>query len=215
VVGERVVSPQVCLGQLAEDLSVLDLVIAIDSALQGKLCTVDEITAVLRPRQRGLPRLQQALPLCDGRSESPWETILRVLLISSGVCVQPQAKIVDDVGKVIASADLRICGTRRLSEYDGGTHRERERHQEDLAREKALVRARWERFGYTAKEVLQNPAQVLRDAEDALGWPHDGTRLVTWRHLVAESSLSPLGRSLLARRLQRFDRPLRGRKPRS
>jgi very-short-patch-repair endonuclease len=215
VAAECVVSPQVCLAQLAEDLSVLDLTIAIDSALHQKLCTMDDITTAARPRQRGLPRLHRALELCDGRSESPWETVLRVLLSSSGVSVTPQAKIEDDAGHEIGWADLRIDGTRRLAEYDGEVHRERERHQLDLSREKALARADWERYGYTAKEILQNPLQVLRDAEQALGWSPDPNRLATWRVLVDESSFAPYGRSLLAKRLQRFNRPLRGRKPRT
>jgi very-short-patch-repair endonuclease len=211
--GEQVVSPQVCLAQLAEDLSTLDLTIAIDSTLQQKLCTADDITNAVRRRQRGLPRLRRALELCDGRSESPWETVLRILLSSSGVAVTPQAKIEDDAGNEIGWADLRVDGTRRLAEYDGEVHRARERHQRDLGREKALARADWDRYGYTAKEILQNPLQVLHDAEQALGWAPDPSRLATWRVLVHDSSLSPHGRSLLAKRLQRFSRPRRLRRP--
>jgi hypothetical protein len=210
--GVAAVPPEVCVGQLAEDLSLVDLVIAIDSALQRKLCTTADITASLRSRQRGLPNLRQALALCDGRSESPWETVLRLLHVTAGFEVDPQADIRHDDGGFIARADLRIRGTRRLPEYDGAGHREREQHRLDLAREKALAREHWERYGYVAKEILGEPERVIRDAEQALGLPHDGGRLATWCHLVGQSSLTPEGWVRLLRRLHRFNRPLRGRK---
>ncbi len=208
-----VVPAEVCLGQLAEDLCVLDQVIAVDAALHMRLCGVADIEAAMRPRQRGLPMLRRSLALCDGRSESPWETVLRVLHVTAGIDVQPQAKIKDGEGRVYAHADLRIRGTRRLPEYDGAGHREREKHQADLAREKSLARERWDRYGYTAQEILGNPVRVLRDAEESLGWAHDPARLTVWRQLVRESSFSPGGRALLARRLQRFNRALYGGHP--
>lgn len=205
------VPPEVCLGQLAEDLSLLDLVIAIDSALYGGLCTVAGIERAIRSRQRGLPRLRRALALCDGRSESPWETVLRVLHVVCGIAVEPQYRVVDSHGAMVARADLRICGTSRLPEYDGAEHRTRLRQQADLAREKALSRLGYERYGYIAKEILENPWQVLRDAERALGLPSTSDRIKQWWPVLGESSLSAAGRRRLLRRLHRFDRPLRGR----
>lgn len=44
------VTPEVCLAQLAEDLRLIDLVVAIDSALHLKLCTVDSILDAVRAR---------------------------------------------------------------------------------------------------------------------------------------------------------------------
>ena len=184
-------------GQPAEDLSLIDLVIALDNGLQRRLCSVASLEDSIRSRQRGLPRLRQALALCDGRSESPWETILRLLHVTCGIVVEPQATILDQHAAFIARADLRIRGTRRLPEYDGAVHRKRNQHQADLIREKALSREGWERYGYVAKEILGNPERVLRDAEEALGLPHDLRRLAGWRPLVAESSLSPEGRARL------------------
>jgi very-short-patch-repair endonuclease len=209
--GVDVVAPALCLGQLAEDLRLIDLVIAIDSALHLGLCSVADIIDSLRRRQRGLPMLRQALNLCNAQSESPWESILRLLLVTSGIEVEVQPIINDDLGEFIARADLRIKGTRRLSEYDGASHRDREQHQADLAREKALARSGWERFGYIAREILEEPAQIVRDAEIVLGLPPDPERVGTWLALAEQSSLTSAGRRRLARRLHRFDRPLRGR----
>lgn len=209
--GVPCVPPAVCLGELAEDLGVLDLVIAIDCALQRGLCTVDDILRSLRTRQRGLPRLRQALALVDGRSESAWETILRVLHVICGIPVQPQYKLRDAGGSVVARGDLWIRGTRRLSEYDGADHRDARQHEVDLAREKALQRLDFERYGYIAREIRQQPGQILRDAELALGWPHSQTRIKHWWPIFEGSSLSEEGWRRLLRRLHRFNRPLRGR----
>lgn len=209
--GIACVPPEVCLGQLAEDLSTLDLVVAIDGALHAELCSVEDIERQIRSRQRGLPRLRRALALCDERSESAWETVLRLLHVAGGIAVEPQYLVRDSAGTIFARADLRIRGTRRLPEYDGAEHRTRLRQQEDLARDKALSRLGYERYGYIAKEIVQNPALVLRDAEQALGWPHSPDRVKPWWPVLIESSLSPSGRRRLLRRLHRFDRPLRGR----
>lgn len=203
--GFPVVSPQVCLGQLAEDFSVLDLTIAIDSALHHRLCSIIDIESAIRARQRGLPRLRRALALCDPRSESPWETILRLIHVSADIEVEPQAKIRDEFGDVMARADLRIKGTCRLAEYDGAVHRERGQHESDLRRDKRLSRLGVERYGYIATELVNNPQQIIRDAEKALGLPHDPTRVLAWNELAHPSTLTRDGRRRLMHRLHRFD----------
>ena len=119
--GLSVVRPAVCLGQLAEDLSLLDLIVAIDGALHARLTTRCEIEASIRRRQRGLPRLRQALMFCDDRSESPWETILRLLHVWSHIEVEPQHVIRSADGEPLARADLliswdhEVVGVRRCS----------------------------------------------------------------------------------------------------
>lgn len=203
--GLPAVSPALCVGQLAEDLSVLDLTVAIDSLLHQQLCTVADIRRAIRSRQRGLPRLRRAIDLCDPRSESPWETILRLLHVSTGIAVTPQVLIEDAYGRIVARADLLIDGTRRLAEYDGAVHRDREQHHDDLRREKELHRLGYERFGYVASEILERPHDVIRDAEHALGRPHDPRRLVDWLELSSPSSLTSDGIRRLTHRLHRFD----------
>lgn len=209
--GVPVTAPAVCLGQLAEDLAVADLVVAIDGAVQRGLCTVDDIYAAVRARQRGLPRLRRALELVDGRSESRWESYLRLMHVSAGIRVRPQKLIVDEQGRFVARADLWIEGTSRLPEFDGAHHRVREQHQEDLRREKQLARLGWERYGYVASEVMHRPERIIDDAEAALGLPHDPRRMVAWITIAQQSVLTRDGRFRLLRRLHRFNRPLRGR----
>jgi very-short-patch-repair endonuclease len=165
----RVAAPAWTIAELAEQLSLVDLVIAIDSVLHGGHATMSELAGAVVPRRRGVRRLRQALTLADGRAESPWETVLRLLHRLAGVDVEPQYEVTDEHGRFVARADLWVRGTTRLPECDGAGHRDRGQHQADLAREKALARAGFERFGYVAREILADPGRIIRDADAARG----------------------------------------------
>jgi len=82
--GLPVLSVPRVLGQLAEDLSLLDLVVAIDCALQHRWCSESDIFAAVVARQRGIRMLRAAMPFADGRSESVWETVLRLFHVLCG-----------------------------------------------------------------------------------------------------------------------------------
>lgn len=192
--------------ELAEHLSLIDLVIVIDCALHRSEVTVASIRATMRKGRRGVRILRRALDRCDRRSESPWETALRLLFELSGIQVEPQVVLRDKDGQFVARADLLIRGTNRLAEYDGAVHRDRAQHRTDLSREKACVRLGFERFGYTAIEIDRNPGLIIADAEAALGLRHDPRRLKAWQHEYAASALSTNGRRALIQRLARFAR---------
>jgi hypothetical protein len=202
----RIAAAPAIVAQLAQDLSLLDLIPVIDSAVYSGDTTVQQIAESLRPYQRGAPMLRRALRYVDGRAESWWESILRLLHVWSGIDVEPQYWVRDDWDDVIARGDLWIVGTRRLHEYDGGVHDEQKVRERDLGRDKALGRIDWERYGYIARDIVRGPEHIVRDAETALGLPHRPERLKRWRAEVARSTLSPAGRRRLARRLDRFDR---------
>ncbi|MDN5853563.1 MAG: hypothetical protein L0K86_12095 [Actinomycetia bacterium] len=207
VAGLPIASAEWTILELAEDLSLIDLVVVIDSALQLDDCTVESLRRAIVPGRRGVKRLRRALELADGRSESPWETILRLVHVLSGIDdVEPQAKLRDQTGTVVARADLRLGATRRLSEYDGAAHRDGPQHRRDLRREKLLLRLGFERYGYTAVEIHQEAQRILLDAEEALGIAHDPTRIRGWLAEYRLSTLSATGRHRLATRMQRFTR---------
>jgi hypothetical protein len=190
--------------QLAQDLSLLDLIAVLDSALHVGDTTPEAIEASIRPHQRGGAKLRRALAYADGRAESWWETPLRLLHVWSGIEVEPQYRVYDDWGAFIARGDLWIVGTKRLHEYDGGHHDRPETRHDDLARDKALARIEWERYGYIARNLVRGPERILRDAEDALGLLHRPQRLKRWHAEAARSTLSPAGRAALDRRLRRY-----------
>ncbi|SEQ35403.1 hypothetical protein SAMN05421756_103222 [Microlunatus flavus] len=192
--GLRLATPAETLLSCAADLHVLDLVPLGDSALRLGHCTLDELWAATRARRRGTPMLRTVLPLLDGRSESAWESVLRVLHVTADVEVEPQREIVTASGAFVARADLWLVGTRRIHEYDGADHRDPETHRADLARERRLVDERWERCGYTAREVLRRGGDIIAAADAALGRPWVPARLESWRGLVARSLYGSLGR---------------------
>ncbi|MEJ7757746.1 MAG: hypothetical protein WKF83_17000 [Nocardioidaceae bacterium] len=89
--------------------------------------------------------------------------------------VQPQAGVLDGTGAVVARADLLLTGTRRIHEYDGAVHRTADQHGADLPRDKILARLGYERYGYTAAEIVSRPARIVADAEAAQGLLSDRT----------------------------------------
>ena len=204
--GIAIASPAWTIVELAEHLSLIDLVVVIDHALHQRQTTLDAIRATMVKGRRGVRVLRRAMTLADARSESPWESILRLVHVLSGIAVIPQHRVLNAAGMVVARGDLGIAGTNRLAEYDGADHRDREQHRRDLRREKILARLSFERYGYTAVEILEHPADVIADACDALGVAFDERRIRPWLEEVAKCSLSASGRRALTQWLRRFDR---------
>jgi very-short-patch-repair endonuclease len=182
-------------------LGILDLVVLIDAALHLGLCTVDDVRTAAAHRRKGAPALRAALAAADARSESPWETLLRLLHLVLGVDVTPQVRIFDSTGRFVARADLLLEGTRTIHEYDGADHRTADQHRRDLDRDRRLVGADHVRRGYTSDVVLRRPVLVLRDCELALGRRLPSAGLQTWNGLLATSLFTPAGARAVHRRI--------------
>lgn len=191
--------PEVLLA-CARELGLIDVVVLIDSALRLGRCTREEIESVARRRRRGAPLLRHALTLSDGRAESPWETLLRLLHWACDVPVEPQAVIRDASGAFVARADLLIVGTVTLQEYDGADHLERGQYGRDRRRDSRIAAAGHVRHGYVKDEVLAKPLVILRAADAALGRKHDPARVRAWHALLRESLFSEAGAAALMAR---------------
>jgi very-short-patch-repair endonuclease len=185
----------------ARDLRLLDLVVLVDAALHSGSCSEADLEALSRQRRRGAPMLRRALRLADGRSESAWESMLRMLHSACKVPVQAQHEVYDEHGGFVARGDLLIEGTRTLHEYDGDHHLSRSRQRQDLARQRRLGNAGWVRRGYTAYEVIRQPTTVLRDADASMGRPHRPERVRRWRDLLSDSLFTASGQWGLRTRL--------------
>jgi len=192
--GIRVASAAETLLAVARDLGVLDLVIIGDSALHQGACTIDQLSTAAAGRRRGAPRLRTVIPLLEERSESPWESILRLLHWAADLEVKPQKKIYDEWGRFVARADLWVVGTRRVHEYDGEVHRDQEAHRADLARERRLVEIDWQRIGFTSPQLLYEGGSIIAGLDRLLGRSWDPSRLARWHALLDESVLRPAGR---------------------
>ena len=120
-------------------------VVIADAALQRELVTVDELIGavdrVAHPQHRRA--LLQMLDRVDGRSRSPKETQVRLILIDGGLpAPEPNWPLRGDDGRVIALGDLVYRRHLIWLEYDGfGSHGRREAFRYDRTRER-LIRAR-------------------------------------------------------------------------
>ena len=83
--GLRITTGAETLLAAARDLGLLDLVILGDSALHLGHCTLKELQLTATQRRRGAPQLRATLPLLDQRSESPRESVMRVLHVAAGI----------------------------------------------------------------------------------------------------------------------------------
>jgi len=182
-------------------LRLLDVVVLTDAALHSGSCATDDIYEILGGRRRGSPVLRRALELADGRSESAWESMLRVLHVVCDVPVRPQRVLYDESGGFVARGDLHLLGTKTFHEYDGAEHRRKPRHRKDLARERRIGNEVWLRRGYTDVEVLSQAVSILRDADLSLGRPHRPERVRAWHALLADSLFTPGGRERSRQRL--------------
>ncbi|HEY5820426.1 MAG TPA: hypothetical protein VIT20_00530 [Propionibacteriaceae bacterium] len=205
--GVRVTSGAETLLAASRDLGLIDLAILADSALRLGHTTITELQVAAAQRRRGAPMLRELIPLLDQRSESPWESVMRVLHKAAEIEVTPQHVITDDDGQFVARADLWLVGTRRIHEYDGAIHRERNVHRSDLNRDRRLIGSNWERMGFTAPELLHDGAAVISSADQALGRRWDHNRLTRWRSLVAASLFSPSGQTRVLSRWGRTEPP--------
>jgi hypothetical protein len=199
--GVRVTTAAETVLALARDLCLLDLVVVGDAALRSGDVTVGELVGAARQRRRGSPLLRKAIPLMDGRAESIYEGLLRMLHRSCGIAVVPQSTVVDESGSFVARADLRLVGTTRLAEYDGSDHLDRARQRRDLRRLARIEDAGHDRRGYTKEDVLLGGVGILRDADRALGRPFDPRRIDPWHALLRESLFSGQGQARLMARL--------------
>ena len=198
--GVRVAEPAESVLVSSRDLSSLDIVIAADGALHLTGCGLEDLAALARSRRWGAPALRRVLPLLDGRSESPWESVLRVFHRCAGVPVDPQVELFDDAGRFICRADLLVRGRRWVHEYDGAGHRTAQAHAADLRRDRAMLAGGYVRRGFTATDLTTGAFATMRELDEALGRPWDPVRLLRWRRLLEPSTLTPAGLRRLARR---------------
>ncbi len=198
--GLEVATPAETILACARLVSLVDLVILGDSALHLGDCTEQELQLAATQRRRGARALRRALPLLDGRSESPGETLLRVLHTSCGIPVEPQF-VISDRDQLVARADLRITGTRRLPEYDGAHHRDPAQYERDRRRDRRLQELGWEPYSYSVISVLREPVRILRDADEALDREHVSARIRRFYELLNPSSYTRLGADQLRARL--------------
>ena len=201
VEGIRVAPAAEALLACARHLRLLDLTVLLDFALRSGDCDRVEVQDLAESGRPGSLPLQGALSWSDPRSESAWETLLRILHRVCDIEVEPQYVVTSADGGFLGRGDLWLVGTKMLHEYDGGDHLKRRRQRSDLKRARQLGNGDWWRRGFTADDVLHQATSILRDADLTLGRPHDPSRIRAWHDLLRRSLFTPAGTAWVRQQL--------------
>jgi hypothetical protein len=199
--GLRVAVVPEALMATARWVGLVDLVALVDAALHLGLVSLDELEVISESRRPGSRPLRTALSLVDGRAESLWESLLRLLHVVCDIEVEPQWTLTDENGVFVARADLWVVGTDALHEFDGDEHEKAPRRVGDRRRDRRVDREGFVRRGYTAGDVIHRAVSVLEDADRSLGRPHDPGRIRAWHRLLQESLFTPAGRAAFLQRV--------------
>ena len=145
----------------------------VDALMNATGIVVADVERVIEahPGVRGLTALRCALALADGGSESPYETLTRLILVGAGLPAPlTQVRVVDEYGQLVARLDMAWPELRIAVEYDGAQHwtdpRQRRRDIERLA---ALEAMGWIVIRVSS-DMVRTPAAVaarVRAAVDA------------------------------------------------
>jgi very-short-patch-repair endonuclease len=137
----------------------------LDALLHAQLIGADDIAAIgacLGRRRRGRA-CRSRLALADGRSESPLETRLRLLLHDAGIPPETLQFVVRDaVGYPLARIDLAWPSRLLDVEADGaGPHSDPEALFRDRERQNELIGLGWTVLRFTWADVIHRPAYVV------------------------------------------------------
>ncbi|HEV7623903.1 MAG TPA: DUF559 domain-containing protein [Amnibacterium sp.] len=160
--------------QLATVLGMLDLVVAGESLLaKGRPRRVplhrlvDAVAAGDRPRQQ---MLERALPDLREGVRSPWETVLRLLLVGAGL-PEPEinAVIRDSAGDFLAECDLVYRSARIVIEYEGADHfADAKVARKDITRYERLQDQGWRVIRVTIDDLRLHSEEVVARVRKAL-----------------------------------------------
>src|SRR5262245_31948930 len=188
--GFVVTAPPQVFVQLADRLSLLDLVVAGDAMVRHGHTFLDALreTANAVRGRRGI-RARQAARSVRACVDSPMETRLRLLIVHAGL-PEPETNrdVISSHGGWLARPDLSYPEWKIAIEYDGDHHRVDSRQwRRDIARRENLEADGWIVLVVTAVDVFQRPAPTLMrifSALDRRGCPGLPLRLEDdWRRL--------------------------------
>ena len=204
--GLPVDSPCEILLRAARDLALIDVVVMLDSAVRLGHVQPDRLHEYCCSGRPGSRRLRQAAALSDPRSESAWETLLRLFHVAVDIGVDPQFEVHDSAGRLAGRVDLWVKGASCAHEYDGDEHEKAARRRSDLRRVRRLLDAGVARRGYVADDLLNHPRAMLQEMDRELGRPHRPARLEKWNAWLRQSSYSIAGRRRLQNRWLKVNR---------
>lgn len=197
--GLRVTSPATTWAQLAQELTVDELIIVGDAivhqprgrnAVKGAhgsgLATLDQLAAAATAgRRTGVAKLRQALPHIRIGSMSPPETHLRLAAARGGL-PEPllDFDVLDQWGTLIGFTELAYPQWMILIEFEGDHHRvSRAQWDRDIEKYARCVELGWNVLRFTGRHVYPTPEPAVARIRAALvraGW-NQGTEPRTAR----------------------------------
>jgi len=152
---------------LATMLSLEELVAVGDWLVSTKRrdpLTVQDLTDALRRYEgaRGLNLARRALALVCVGSESPRESLLRLLIIGALPAPVLQHEVFDATGMFVARLDLSWPRLKLAVEYDGEHHTDPAQQERDRIRREKLRALGWHIIVVTKDDLLDGGKQLLR-----------------------------------------------------
>jgi hypothetical protein len=163
--GLPVTSPARTAFDLGRQSDRREAITAMDAILHRRLIKKERLAAYA-DRRSGWPgvglftaRLDETEPL----TESPMETLLRLLITDAGL-PRPVAQldVTSRAGYWLARVDFAYPELRIAIEYEGDHHRDRDTFRDDIARKRRLEQDGWLVLRFTADDVLRRPAETAR-----------------------------------------------------
>lgn len=155
------------LAHVLQRASLRDAIWIADQALRVDPALSSGVGALLVGRHSG--RSHRRLEMADSGSESPLETLARILLKRHGYEVVTQYAVRDAAGRVVARADLALPEWRIAIEGDGsGPHSEPDALFRDRRRQNLLIGLGWTVLRFTWRDVTVDEARVLAEVGAAV-----------------------------------------------
>lgn len=158
---------------LSDTLSVDDLIVLGDAVAhwrRGIPLVELESAAASRAGRRGVVKLRAALPQIRQRSDSPMETLGRLLFVRAGLPEPEQnVPVTDAAGGWLGTGDYVWKARRVMAEFDGDHHRvDRRQWQIDVARRETIQDHGWHYVQLTG-DAITHPLQIPRTLERLAG----------------------------------------------
>jgi very-short-patch-repair endonuclease len=150
-------------------LSIVEAVVVADFFARVGAVAMTDIAAYAASHRglRGSRQVDRVIKLMDGRSESPMETRLRLLLVFAGLdWLEPQFEVFDKLGRFVARADLAFIAQRVIVEYDGADHWAQRR--DDDRRRDALRALGWTVIVVSSEDYYKTPDALIAKIRSAL-----------------------------------------------
>jgi len=148
-----------------------EAVACVDALANRGRFTPDEVLRMnaLHPAMRGCARIPEVVALADPRAGSRPETLLRLLLVDSGL-PRPEVQWVvqDPVAQEAVWLDLAYVEQRVGIEYEGKPHTEPERVLRDIERTTRLVDRGWRMLRFTKNDLFRRPEWIVASVSRSL-----------------------------------------------